>query len=156
MAKPPVPVDRHSVIPAAEVRERAGILSVFSSQERKGPWTLPRELRVACILGSVELDLREARIPEGHSVIEVFCILGSVELLVPSGIHVEVEGDAFAGGVTFQPDAAVVPPPDAPRITLRGTTWFGSVECEARLAGEGKRAAQKRLKAARSQAPPSR
>lgn len=145
----PVPPHRHSIIPAAEVRERAGILSVFSSQARQGPWAMPRQLRVACVLGSVELDLREAKIPEGDSVIEIVAVLGSVEVLVPSGVIVEVDGDTFAGDVSFVPDGAVTPPSGAPRIRIRGSAWFSSVECMARLPGEGKRAAMKRLKAAR-------
>ncbi|MGQ0646490.1 MAG: LiaF domain-containing protein [Gemmatimonadaceae bacterium] len=146
----PAHTDRHTVVPAHQVKERAGILAVMSGQERRGNWELPRYMRIACVLGSTELDLREARIPEGESVIEVFCLLGSVELMVPSGVFVEMDGDAFAGSFSNSPDQTIEPLPGAPRIRLKGTAYFGSVECEARLAGEGKRAAQRRIKASRT------
>jgi hypothetical protein len=145
----PVRPDRHVVVPSTEVRERAGILAVLSSQERRGSWDVPRYLRIACVMGSTELDLREARIAEGESVIEVFCLLGSVELLVPPGVFVEVDGDALGGEFSNATDPTIQPPPGAPRIRVTGSACLGSVECEARLAGEGKRAAAKRIKAAR-------
>ena len=144
----PVRTDRHVVVPADGVRERAGVLAVMSGQERRGPWELPRFLRVACIMGSTELDLREARIADGESVIEVFCLFGSVEVLVPPGIFVDVDGDALAGEFAHAPDPTILPAPGAPRIRIRGSAYFGSVSCAARLAGEGERAARKRLKAA--------
>lgn len=148
MAKSPpsLPLSRHSVIPAGQERERAGVLSFFSGQERKGAWELPRELRVMCVIGSVELDLREARIPEGESVIEIVACFGSVEILVPPNIQVDLEGDGLAGEFSFNPDGSAPPPPGAPRIRIRGTAIMASVECEARFAGENKRAARRRLK----------
>lgn len=145
----PVRGDRYSVVPAAQAKERGGVLSFFSSQERKGAWDLPRQLRVACCMGSVELDLREARIPEGESVIEVIALFGSVEILMPPGVEVELDGDALAGSFTFQPDPSLPAREGAPRIRLRGGAYFASVECEARLPGESKGAANRRLKAAR-------
>ena len=141
-----LPASRHSVIPVGHERDRAGILSFFSSQERKGAWELPRQLRVMCVMGSVVLDLREARIPEGESVIEVVAWFGSVEIIVPPDIHVELDGDALVGEFSFSPDGSAPPLPGAPRIRLRGNAIVASVECEARFAGEGKRAASKRLK----------
>ena len=148
MARTPssLPVTRHSVIPAGHERDRAGMLSFFSGQTRKGAWELPRHLRVMCVLGSVELDLREARIPDGESVIEIVAVLGSVEILVPPDIHLELDGDAVAGEFSFSPYGNVPPPPGAPRIRVRGNAFAASVECEARFAGESKREARKRLK----------
>ena len=141
-----LPVPRHSVIPAGQARDRAGVLSFFSGQERKGAWELPRHLRVMCVMGSVELDLREARIPEGESVIEIVAVLGSVEILVPPNVHLELDGDALVGEFSFKPDGSVLPSPGAPRITVRGSAIAASVECEARFAGESERQAKKRLK----------
>jgi hypothetical protein len=144
----PVRSLRHRIIPASEVRERAGVLSVFSSQSRQGDWTVPRELRVAAVLGSVELDLREARLPEGEMRIHIFALLGSVELLLPPGVRIEVEADGLAASVDILPDTTVPLPPDAPTVRVTGGAYLASVEGRVRFAGESEREAKKRLKAA--------
>ena len=142
---------RHSVIPAEAVRERAGLLAVMSGMVRKGPWELPRNFRVATVMGSAEIDLREAVLAEGDSTIEIFCLFGSVEIVVPSGVEVVVDGDAFAGEFSYTPDpsVAVAPAGGAPRIVIHGSAYFGAVECEARLAGESDGQAKKRIRLAR-------
>lgn len=137
------------VLPSAAVRERGGVLSFFGSQQRQGAWEVPRHLRVACCLGSVELDLREAILSEGDTVVEVIAVLGSVEILLPPGIRVDVEGDALGGEYSFTPDPTTAPVPGAPRIILRGNAIMASVEAESRFAGERKRDAARRVKAAR-------
>ena len=81
----PAPFSRHQVVPAHQVRERSGLTAFASSHERRGDWELPRQLRIACVLGSVNADLREARIPEGVSEIELYALMGSVELIVRRG-----------------------------------------------------------------------
>lgn len=144
----PTRQDQFDVVPGDAVRERGGILSFFSSQERRGAWEVPRHLRIACCMGSVEVDLREARLAEGETIIETKILLGSVELLLPPGVTVEMEGDALMGSYTFKPDPTAVPLPGAPRIILRGSAILGSMEAESRYAGESRRAADRRIKAA--------
>jgi hypothetical protein len=140
------------VLPSAAVRERGGVLSFFGAQSRQGAWEVPRQLRVACCLGSVELDFREAILAEGDTVVEVIAVLGSVEILLPPGVRVEFDGDALGGEYTFTPDPTAAPVPGAPRIILRGNAILASVEAESRYAGERKRDAARRIKAARRQA----
>ncbi len=143
---------RHTVIPAEAVRERAGLLSAFGGTVRKGAWELPRRFRIASICGSVEIDLREAVLAEGTSEIEVFCLFGSVEIVVPSGVEVVVDGDAFAGAFEHEQDPTVVPAPGGPKIHIHGSAYFGAVECETRLAGESEGQAKRRIKLTRKAA----
>jgi hypothetical protein len=79
-----------------------GIVSFLSSTEREGRWALPRHLRVVAVLGNVEIDLRDAVVGVGLSVIEAVAVLGNVEILVPPEIAVECEGDAFLGNFTLK------------------------------------------------------
>jgi Cell wall-active antibiotics response 4TMS YvqF len=140
---------RHTVIPANAVRDSAGVLAVMSGVVRKGPWELPRKFRIASVMGSAEIDLREAVLAEGESHIEVFCLFGSVEITVPSGVEVVVDGDAFAGEFSHAPDPSVPTDPGAPRIVIHGSAYFGAVECDVRLAGESEGQAKKRIRLAR-------
>ena len=144
----PVRSIRHTVVPAAGVRERAGVLSVFSSQSRQGEWTVPRELRVLTVFGSVELDLREARIADGETTIHIFALFGSVELLLPPGVRVEADTDGLAASFEVVPDTTLALPPEAPTIRVTGSAYFASVEGSVRFSGESEREAKKRIKAA--------
>ena len=144
----PVPFSRHQIIPAHAVRERAGVTAFASAHEKKGDWELSRLYRIACVMGTVVADLREARIPEGESEIEVFLLMGTIELFVPPGVRVEVAVDSLAGGVEYRPDPNYVTEPGAPVIRVTGSAYFGSVEVIARLPGESARDAKRRIRAA--------
>ncbi|MCC6930076.1 MAG: hypothetical protein IT359_13920 [Gemmatimonadaceae bacterium] len=154
----PVPFSRHRVVPAHLVRERGGISSFASAHEQKGDWELPRLYRIACMVGSVVADLREARIPAGESHVEIFLVMGSVEIHVPPGVRVELAVNTLAAEVSFRPDPLYGTDPDAPVIRVSGSAYFGSVEVMARLPGESARDAKRRIKASRRLAsePPSR
>lgn len=143
----PVRMIRHTIVSATDVRERAGVLSVFSGQSRQGEWTVPRELRILTVFGSVDLDLREARIADGETRIHIFALFGSVELLLPPGVRIEVDGDGLAASFQVVPDSTIPLPPDAPTIRITGSAHFASVEGSVRFAGESQREARKRIKA---------
>lgn len=142
----PAPFRSHLVVPSELVKERGGILCVMSGQNREGVWDVPQTLRVLAIMGSVELDLREARIGDGDTVIEISAWFASVEITIPPGVQVECDGTAMAGEFTFKPDSTVPVMPGAPRLIIRGGAWFGSVEIDVRYAGEGVRQARRRIK----------
>jgi hypothetical protein len=100
-------------------------------------------------MGSAVIDLREARIPDGKSVIEIFTIFGSVEVLVPPGVRVESEGDALAGEFSVEPSAPEEGPAmNAPVVRLVGNAYFASVTAEVRYAGETAKGARQRIKRA--------
>lgn len=149
---PPVPASylRHRLVPSEQARDRGGILAVMSGQKRTGDWEMPRHFRVACVLGSTELDFREARIPDGESVIEVFALLASVEMIFPPGVRLDVDGGALMGEFSVQTDPTVVPAPGSPVIRIVGSAHLASVEAFVRYPGESARDTKKRIRATRA------
>ena len=124
---PPGASARSLIIPSEFVPDRAGTVGFLGNQTRRGDWLLPRLFRVVSCLGSVEIDLTRARVGPGMSRIEVRAILGNVEIIVPPELRVECDGSAILGN--FEADTrAQAPLPDAPLISIGGTSFLANVE----------------------------
>lgn len=136
---------------AAAVEDADSIVCVLASTERKGAWTLPRELKVVNVLASMRLDLREASFGSGVTTLDVFNALGSIEIVAPPGVRVVMEGTPVIGSFESRVDA-VAPDADAPTLRLRGTSILGSVDLAFRYAGESGRDARRRARLARREA----
>ncbi len=52
-------------------------------------------------MGGVELDLRQAVIPEGETILDLTAIMGGVNVKVPSDLPIICDGFAILGGVTL-------------------------------------------------------
>ena len=85
--------DDDEVDPHDEVSHAVAILG---SSSRKGRWTPPGTLRAFSLLGSVNLDFREADLLDETDV-DVFALLGSVNIIVPPSVDVDVSGIGFLG-----------------------------------------------------------
>jgi hypothetical protein len=138
-----------SIVPDAELEPHRGALAVFSSIKRSGVWTLSRRFRVAAIMAEAKLDLREARLGAGQSVIEVFAFWASIELIVPPGIWIDVQDSSLMGDVSWDSAANRHLPKNAPSILVRGSVIMSSVNVKVRYYGETDREAKKRMKAGR-------
>ena len=88
---------------------QAGVVSFLSSNEREGRWQLPRRFRALAVLGNVELDLREADVGYGMSLIEAVAVLGNVEIKVSPDVTVECDGDSFMGSFTLKYEGRASP-----------------------------------------------
>lgn len=147
MANSNLPIaTRHAVVPADQVPEREGMVVFLSGTKREGRWTLPRYMRVAAVMGSLELDLREAEIAAGVSEIEVRAVFGSIEIFVPVGVRVECTGHALLG--SFETRMSGVPdfPEGAPTIRVRGAAYASSVEVVVKPIGRKQLRAEERLR----------
>jgi hypothetical protein len=110
-------------VPASEqVEEQRAVLSSIT---RRGRWRLAPRSRFSAVLGSVDVDLREAIIPGAEAEIEVRAVLGSVEIVVPEGVEVRPTG----GGVLSSQDVRVADTAlaGAPVIRLKIGGALGSV-----------------------------
>jgi hypothetical protein len=118
------------------VSERQVILAVMGGAERKGAWTPPRHLHVLTVMGGAHLDFREARFSPGVTDVTCFVLMGGVEIVVPPGVHVELNGFARMGGFGQHGGRELPSDPNAPVLRIGGVAVMGGVDLQVRRAGE--------------------
>lgn len=113
---------------AAAARE--GVVSFLSSNEREGRWELPRHFRALAVLGSIELDLRNAVIATGVSVIEAVAVMGNIEITIPPDVAVETDGDSLLGTfvLKYKGRLAGVEATGIRTVRITGTAYASSIE----------------------------
>ena len=125
---PAVGTRRHPTIPSAQVPDRRGALAVLSHLRRDADWVLPRHFRVFAFWGNAEIDLTQALVGEGTSVIEVKCIMANIEIRVPPDLRVENDVEAVLASADIRRHAPTTAAPDAPTVRITGSSFLGSVE----------------------------
>lgn len=135
----------------AHVPDRQVVVAIMGGVERKGVWTVPRTLYVVAVMGGADIDLREARLSPGVTDIVVLAVMGGVEIVVPPGVHVDMNGFALMGG--FGHSGRVEPPtdPDAPVLRISGLCLMGGADVAVRYPGERPRDARRREKLEREE-----
>jgi hypothetical protein len=136
-------------VPASDVRPVQTVRVLMGSTERRGSWSVPRQMNVRTTMGSTVLDFRDARLPAGPVEVQLRTLMGSAEIIVPPGLAVETEGSAIMGTFEHVDRAPAHPDPDAPLLRIRGLAVMGSVEIKMRLPGETEGDAHRRLRAER-------
>jgi hypothetical protein len=127
--------------------------ALFSSVEQAGRWTPARHNRVVDVFGDATLDLREAELGPGTTIIDVRCVFASLVLIVPPGLAVRIEASATFASV--ERDEHINEQPRAagdPVVVIQGIVLFASLEIHDRMPGEGRREARRRHRALRKAA----
>jgi hypothetical protein len=107
-----------------------GIIAGF---QRKGRWMVGRAFRGLAVIGTGEIDLRQARFIDGETTIHATAIIGNITVVVPEDADVQIGGTGIMGGFDHHDEGPGTP--GAPRITVTGFVFCGSVEVERRSAG---------------------
>jgi hypothetical protein len=106
-----------------------GIIAGF---ERKGRWMVGRTFRGLAVIGNGEIDLRQARFIDGETTIRATAIIGTITVVVPEDADVYIGGTGVIGGFDHHDEGPGTP--GAPRITINGFAFCGSVVIERRSA----------------------
>jgi hypothetical protein len=126
-AATPQPGDRAAAAPAST--RDVGIIAGF---QRKGRWTVGRAFRGLAVIGNGEIDLRQARFIDGETTIHATAIIGDITVVVPEDADVHIGGTGIIGGFDHHGEGPGTP--GAPRITITGFVFCGSVHVERRSA----------------------
>lgn len=137
----PVPVSATAGgVPALVLRHEQSF-SFLTTQARKGVWQVPPSHTVTAMLGSVDLDLRQAVFTARETVVRCLAVCGTVKVTVNPNTHVVIDGVGAAGDFKQRRDLA--PPqlgPDSPVVRLTGYAVAGEVVVVRRpLPSEGRR-----------------
>jgi len=75
-------------------------MTIFGPVRRSGAWQVHDD-EIWLLVGDVILDLSEAEIPPGETVIRVFAFVAETRLIVPEGIGVSLSSMAFLTTTRF-------------------------------------------------------
>lgn len=147
---PAVPAVQHGGVPvagapAADAPARR-MVSIFGEVKRRGEWELAPLTRAVVVCGTLELDLREARI-RPLSIIDVTATFAEVRIIVPPGVAVECDCASVLAEVTEPQGLDVATAPDWPTVRVTGFAVLSEVSIQTRFPGESDKDARQRLKA---------
>ena len=128
----------------AEVRPFDRAVAVFGEVKRTGEWVPARTNTFVSVMGSIVIDLREARLGPGRTTLSVVAVLGAVELIVPPEMHVHSGGSTVLGTFEQSVRSPVPAAPGEPVVQVEGCSILGEVSIETRRPGESKREAKRR------------
>jgi hypothetical protein len=106
------------------------VVNIFAGSGRKGPWHVPRAVRVINVFGGADLDFTDARFTSETTYITVFCLFGGVDVRVREGMRTLSKAVAIFGGVDNR--APSTTDPNAPLLVIEGLVLFGGVDIRVR------------------------
>jgi hypothetical protein len=113
----PAPAAAPATVAVAAARH----LAFCSRVVRRGPWDLAERSSFRSIFGTIDLDLRQARLGGPEVELDIYNLFGTVSVIVPEGIAVSVEGGGlFASQVIDAPGVAAIPGAPVLRIRCSG------------------------------------
>lgn len=129
-----LPVQRPPHMPAAQrpvtgpaVRYDSSV-AVMSGTSRTGVWEVGPTHSVFCVMGGVDIDLREAVFTGREVVITANTLMGGIDVIVNERMKVIVEGMGIMGA--FEQARDRVEPridADSPVVRVRGAAVMGAV-----------------------------
>lgn len=143
-ASGPAPAVYARPVAALDTEEEQTVMALLSEVQRRGVWTPARQVNANSVMGTLILDLREARLGD-VTRITASAVLGAVQILVPPGVQVEVDGSAVLGSFILRGSAPAAGP-GAPVVRIGGMALLGSVEVFVRHPGESAGDARRRAR----------
>ena len=105
--------------------------NIFSGSKHRVTNQVFKGGRISNIFGGTEIDLTQATLQEGQTVLTIECIFGGVTLIVPADWKVVLNINAVLGG--FSDKRMVVKEPTEPNkvLIIKGSAIFGGGEIKS-------------------------
>ena len=111
---------------AAQGDDAEHIINVFAGNSRRGPWIVPRSIKIFNLFGGVELDFTDARFASDTTHITVLCLFGGVDIRVRDRMRTISKAVCIFGGIDNRAGAPA--DPNAPLLVIDGLAMFGGVD----------------------------
>lgn len=108
-------------------RRRRWFVGVMGDTKRRGAWRIDQELGAVAVMGDVLLDLREAEVRTDAVDITAVSVMGDVKIIVPDGVHVDLDGMAVMGDKRVDVLEAA-PGMNVPVVRVRAYAVMGDVK----------------------------
>jgi hypothetical protein len=122
----PLVADLPSGVPAPLSEAPVANRAICSRLVRGGPWQMPAHSAWRSIFGTIDLDLRQARLPGRDVELTIHNFFGTVTVLVPEGVSVEVVGGGMFASQVIDPGPSS-PPIGAPRLRINASGPGGTL-----------------------------
>jgi DUF1707 SHOCT-like domain len=106
------------------------IVNVFGGTHRRGPWDVPREIRIFNLFGGADLDFSQARFTAKTTHVTMVCIFGGANFYVREDMRTTSKVLSIFGGVDNRAPSS--PDPAAPKLVITGLALFGSAHIRVR------------------------
>jgi hypothetical protein len=108
-------------------------VAIMSETKRVGPWQVSDGHTAFALMGSVTLDLREARFAAPEITVNANAVMGEVKIVVNPQTMVVVDGTGIMGEFKEQrPRADAELSPGSPVVRVKGLALMGSVTVQRR------------------------
>jgi hypothetical protein len=118
--------------PPVPYAEQTRLTSVLATTRREGNWVVPYRLEVLSVLGEMQLDFRDAYLPERVIDVHISATLGSVHLTVPKGTEVQNEVEVILAEVSQKRKGKAFVPPNGLVLRISGRALLSSIEIRER------------------------
>lgn len=122
-----------AVVPAS-TSERVHLRTGAGTVKRTGDWAVPAALKLTTSMGTIHLDLSEARQVPSRIDVEVSTGMGEVVLVLPDGASADVDGvvESWGGEITTKVPGRAG---GGPHLVVRGKVGMGSLTIRGSRSG---------------------
>lgn len=114
--------------PPVPYADQIRLSSVLATTRREGNWVVPYRLEVLSVLGEMNLDFRDAYLPDRIIDVHISATLGSVYLTVPKGTEVQNEVEVILAEVSHKRKGKSFVPPNGLVLRISGRATLSSIE----------------------------
>ena len=135
----PVPAPRPASPPAVHGPTYDSSFSIMSECSRRGVWEVPAKHNAFSLMGSVTLDLREARFTARETVIEAYALMAGIDIVVNPYTVVIVEGVGIMGEFNeARTKVAAQVGPHSPVVRVKGLALMAGVSVKRKAMPGGR------------------